>query len=175
MRRRARLVWRLFSLFTVIVCGTLVAAGWYFSQAFDAFFQNEVAVDLTARNRIMQALIAPRLSPLDAATVDDLCKRLGAESNTRYTVLLPSGAVVGDTWETPANMDNHAARPEVAGALARGTESSRRTTIRRLACSTGGVATAQASTRPLTPASGFLSADRMTAFAVPSVDLPASR
>jgi two-component system phosphate regulon sensor histidine kinase PhoR len=133
MRRRARLVWRLFSLFTVIVCGTLVAAGWYFSQAFDAFFQNEVAVDLTARNRIMQALIAPRLSPLDAATVDDLCKRLGAESNTRYTVILPSGVVVGDTWETPANMDNHAARPEVAGALARGAESSRRfsTTLQR--------------------------------------------
>ena len=133
MRRRTRLVWRLFGLFTVIVCGTLVAAGWYFSQAFDAFFQNEVAVDLTARNRIMQALIAPRLSPLDAATVDDLCKRLGAESNTRYTVILPSGVVVGDTWETPANMDNHAGRPEVAGALARGAESSRRfsTTLQR--------------------------------------------
>ena len=81
----------------------------------------------------MQALIAPRLSPLDAATVDDLCKRLGAESNTRYTVILPSGVVVGDTWETPANMDNHAARPEVAGALARGAESSRRfsTTLQR--------------------------------------------
>jgi two-component system phosphate regulon sensor histidine kinase PhoR len=133
MRRRARLVWRLFGLFTVIVCGTLVAAGWYFSQAFDAFFQTEVAVDLTARTRLMQALIAPRLAPLDAATVDDLCKRLGAESNTRYTVILPSGVVVGDTWETPANMDNHAARPEVAGALARGAESSRRfsTTLQR--------------------------------------------
>ena len=32
MRRRTRLVWRLFGLFTVIVCGTLVAAGWYFSH-----------------------------------------------------------------------------------------------------------------------------------------------
>ena len=133
MRRRARLVWRLFSLFTVIVCGTLVAAGWYFSQAFDAFFQTEVAVDLTARTRLVQALVAPHLAPLNAAAVDDLCKRLGAESNTRYTVILPSGVVVGDTWETPANMDNHAARPEVAGALARGAESSRRfsTTLQR--------------------------------------------
>ena len=133
MRRRARLVWRLFGLFTVIVCGTLVAAGWYFSQAFDAFFQTEVAVDLTARTRLVQALVAPHLAPLNAAAVDDLCKRLGAESNTRYTVILPSGVVVGDTWETPANMDNHAARPEVAGALARGAESSRRfsTTLQR--------------------------------------------
>ncbi|HSV92968.1 MAG TPA: ATP-binding protein [Desulfobacterales bacterium] len=133
MRRRTRLVWRLFGFFTLIVCGTLVAAGWYFSQAFDAFFLNEMVVDLTARTRLVQALVAPRLSPLDAAAVDDICKRLGAESNTRYTVLLPSGAVVGDTWETPANMDNHAARPEVAGALARGSESSRRfsTTLQR--------------------------------------------
>jgi two-component system phosphate regulon sensor histidine kinase PhoR len=133
MRRRTRLVWRLFGFFTLIVCGTLVAAGWYFSQAFDAFFLNEMAIDLTARTRLVQALIAPRLSPLDAVAVDDICKRLGAESNTRYTVILPSGTVVGDTWETPANMDNHAARPEVAGALASGSGSSRRfsTTLQR--------------------------------------------
>ena len=126
MRRRARLVWRLFGLFTVIVCGTLVAAGWYFSHELDAFFENEVAVELTARTRLVQALVAPHLAPLNAAAVDDLCKRSGADSNTRYTVILPSGVVVGDTWENPANMDNHAARPEVAGALARGAESSRR-------------------------------------------------
>ena len=126
MRRRTRLVWRLFGLFTVIVCGTLVAAGWYFSHELSAFFENEVADELTARTRLVQALVAPHLAPLNAAAVDDLCKRSGADSNTRYTVILPSGVVVGDTWENPANMDNHAARPEVAGALARGVESSRR-------------------------------------------------
>jgi len=53
----------------------------------------------------------------DATYIDDLCKRLGRESATRITVILPSGKVIGDTDEDPAKMENHSNRPEVQDAF----------------------------------------------------------
>ena len=58
------------------------------------------------------------LSPLDPSGVDEFCKNAGRVSATRITVILPDGKVVGDSRETPRFMENHANRPEVAGALA---------------------------------------------------------
>jgi two-component system phosphate regulon sensor histidine kinase PhoR len=46
-----------------------------------------------------------------------LCKELGRLTYTRLTVILPSGAVVGDTDEAPARMENHGDRPEVQEAM----------------------------------------------------------
>jgi len=55
---------------------------------------------------------------LNAAEVDAICKEIGKQSATRITVILPSGQVIGDSRETPHQMDNHADRPEIAMALA---------------------------------------------------------
>jgi two-component system phosphate regulon sensor histidine kinase PhoR len=52
--------------------------------------------------------------------VDSLCKALGRISDTRITIILPSGAVAGDTEEDPATMENHGSRPEVREALSSG-------------------------------------------------------
>ena len=133
MRRRARLVWRLFGSFTSSCAGRSSRPAGTSARRSTPSSKTRWRSSSPRATRLMQRLVAPHLHPLDAAAVDALCKRRGADSNTRYTVILPSGVVVGDTWETPANMDNHAARPEVAGALARGTESSRRfsTTLQR--------------------------------------------
>jgi two-component system phosphate regulon sensor histidine kinase PhoR len=54
---------------------------------------------------------------LNAAEVDAICKEIGKQSATRITVILPSGQVIGDSRETPHQMDNHADRPEIAMAL----------------------------------------------------------
>jgi two-component system phosphate regulon sensor histidine kinase PhoR len=55
---------------------------------------------------------------LNAAEVDAICKEIGKQSATRITVILPSGQVIGDSRETPHQMNNHADRPEIAMALA---------------------------------------------------------
>jgi two-component system phosphate regulon sensor histidine kinase PhoR len=51
--------------------------------------------------------------------IDALCKGLGRDAATRITVMLPSGEVVGDSEEKPADMENHATqdRPEMMAAL----------------------------------------------------------
>jgi two-component system phosphate regulon sensor histidine kinase PhoR len=103
-----------------------VAAGWYFTQSLDSFLEQETAVELYDRARLIENQIAPYLDPPDPAAADAICKLSGKASETRFTVILPSGAVIGDTWETPQNMDNHVTRPEIAGALANGKATSRR-------------------------------------------------
>ena len=126
MRKSRKLVWRLFFSYIFIALGALVAAGWYFTHSLDAFFQQETAVELFDRARLIENQIVPYLDPPDPAAVDAICKISGKASETRFTVILPSGVVIGDTWETPQNMENHATRSEIAGAVANGKATSRR-------------------------------------------------
>jgi two-component system phosphate regulon sensor histidine kinase PhoR len=62
-------------------------------------------------------------------SADQWAKRLGRQLGLRVTVIAADGVVVGDTNVPPADLadlDNHAGRPEVLEALARGTGSSLR-------------------------------------------------
>jgi two-component system phosphate regulon sensor histidine kinase PhoR len=61
--------------------------------------------------------IEERLVRGQTAEVDAICKELGQSSNTRITVVLPSGKVIGDSNENPRDMENHGSRPEVLQAL----------------------------------------------------------
>ena len=49
--------------------------------------------------------------------IDALCKRIGPPSSTRFTVILPSGKVMGDSFADPHLMDNHIDRPEIIQAM----------------------------------------------------------
>jgi two-component system phosphate regulon sensor histidine kinase PhoR len=79
---------------------------------------DQTAVDLNVRAILLEKQVIAHLLPLDPPSVDSVCKEIGRQSATRYTVIMPSGEVVGDSRETPHLMDNHANRPEVSQALA---------------------------------------------------------
>jgi two-component system, OmpR family, phosphate regulon sensor histidine kinase PhoR len=133
MKKPRKLVWRLFLSYMLIALGALLAAGWYFVHSLDDYFQHQFVNDLSGRARLFEIQIVPLLDPLNAAAVDQLCKQGGRASDTRFTVVLSSGVVIGDSWEAPQNMENHANRPEVSGAFAQGMDKSLRfsTTVRR--------------------------------------------
>jgi len=126
MKKPEKFIWRLFFSYIFITIGALSAAGWYFVHSLDAFLNDLVVVELSERARLLRDQILPHLEPPDPSAADAVCKQAGKTSETRFTVILPSGVVIGDTWETPQNMDNHAGRPEIAGALAGGQAASRR-------------------------------------------------
>jgi len=117
MKKSKKLIWQIFPPFLLITLLSLLAVSWYASSSMRHFFLDQTAVDLNARAILLEKQVITHLLSLDHPSVDSVCKAMGRQSATRFTVILPSGRVVGDSRETPDLMDNHANRPEIAMAL----------------------------------------------------------
>jgi two-component system phosphate regulon sensor histidine kinase PhoR len=124
--RRKRLLWQLYPSYLLITLAALLAITLYASGALRRFHLDQTKADLESRARLIQDEVRRHLAAEELDDVDRLCKERGTTSATRITVVLPSGKVVGDSYEAPEAMDNHADRPEILEALAGGTGSSER-------------------------------------------------
>lgn len=118
MMRRKRLLWQLFPSYLLITIVSLLAVTWYASWYFHKFYLQQTALELEARARLVERLFADSIITSTPAEIDALCKAQSVGIHTRITVIDPHGTVLGDSEEPTANMDNHAARPEVMAALA---------------------------------------------------------
>jgi two-component system phosphate regulon sensor histidine kinase PhoR len=73
-----------------------------------------------------EALITAEISSsyfLDQENIpvlDTLAKRLGEQTDTRFTIININGTVLGDSEENPVTMENHGTRPEIIDALNNG-------------------------------------------------------
>lgn len=114
---RNRLIWQLFPSYMLVMLLSLVAVTLFASKSLRTFYLNEKRQDLLARVRLIDGQMIPHIATGDYSTVDALAKKLGRESDTRITIILTNGSVVGDTEKDPDSMDNHADRPEVMTAL----------------------------------------------------------
>ncbi len=118
--RTKRMLWQLFLSYAFIIVLTLAAAHFYTTHSLRSFFLDQVEEDLKTRAR----LILPQLTGGDVSlrmrAVDSLCKAIGQQTDTRVTVILAGGVVLGDTEEDPRDMEFHHMRPEIATALAGG-------------------------------------------------------
>jgi len=119
MTKRRKLFWQIFPSYLLITLLSLFAVSWYASKSLRQFYLDQTAIDLQSRAILLEKLVISHLSPLDAAFVDSICKAMGKSTATRFTIILPSGKVVGDSIETPEQMDNHANRPEIIQAYGR--------------------------------------------------------
>ncbi|MCF8069888.1 MAG: cell wall metabolism sensor histidine kinase WalK [Desulfobacterales bacterium] len=117
MKKRKRLLWQIYPSYLFITLISLVAVTWYASGALRSFYLGQTAADLEARATLLEKSIIPVISPLNAEKIDQICKDIGARADTRLTVILPSGKVIGDSLENPKTMDNHGSRPEIKAAL----------------------------------------------------------
>lgn len=114
---KTRLWWRLFISYLWVPVVVVSSVGWYGSDVVWKLYANHLDGDLEARARLCVKPIQVLLAGDRTAEVDALCKELGQSTNTRITVVLPSGEVVGDSDEAPRDMDNHGRRPEILEAL----------------------------------------------------------
>ena len=114
---RKKLIWQFLPPFLAITLLALLAAAWFFSGTLDQFHVEQTRKELEARARLVGAQVEQHLHPEESERLDDLCKRLGALSFTRLTIVFPDGRVLGDTSEDPKHMENHADRPEISAAL----------------------------------------------------------
>ena len=115
--RKPRLFWQLYPATLLIALVALAVVAWDASSSLRRFYLARTAEDLQSRARLAEDQIVPLLAAKKYAEIDALCKELGKRSATRLTVILPDGKVVGDSLESPQEMENHALRPEFVDAL----------------------------------------------------------
>ena len=115
--RKPRLFWQLYPATLLIALLSLAVVALDASSSLRQFYLARTAEDLRSRASLVEDQITPLLAAQKYAEIDALCKDLGQRSSTRFTVILPDGKVVGDSLESPQQMDNHATRPEVIEAL----------------------------------------------------------
>ncbi|GAK57199.1 PAS/PAC sensor signal transduction histidine kinase [Candidatus Vecturithrix granuli] len=118
MKRIRKLGWQIYLAFLAMIGATLVGVMLYASHSFQEFYLQQTRTTLEHHARQFRYLVKDQtMDPETWSAVDELCKKLGAEIDIRFTLILPSGQVIGDSQEEPARMDNHAQRPEVQRAF----------------------------------------------------------
>lgn len=117
---RKRILWRLFPSYLIITFFILIAVGWLGQNTIRKAWLTETGESLRSRLELFGNLVTDYVCAGNYTAVDSLCKEMGRRSDTRFTMILPSGKVIGDSRENPAEMDNHMNRPEVQEALTTG-------------------------------------------------------
>jgi two-component system, OmpR family, phosphate regulon sensor histidine kinase PhoR len=115
--RKRRLWWRLFISYLWVPVLALFVIGLYGSHVIRQLYLEQMESDLEARARLCGKSLDELFARGQIAEIDSLCKELGRATGTRITVVLPSGQVIGDSDEVPADMDNHGRRAEIVTAL----------------------------------------------------------
>jgi two-component system, OmpR family, phosphate regulon sensor histidine kinase PhoR len=117
--KKKKLIWQIFPLFLVIIVVSLSLEAWYFTRHSRQFFLENTEKELTVRARLIQLKAADILSREETRNqnMNDLCKELGDSIQTRVTIILPSGEVIGDSFARTRTMENHLSRPEIQAAI----------------------------------------------------------
>jgi len=112
-----RLLWYLFPSYLMITILALIAASFY---AYHLLSRNYIQVtkeDLKSSALIAESQISLLLQSKRYTAIDSTCKIFGQRTGSRFTVIMPSGRVVGDSESNPDVMDNHRHRPEIEQAM----------------------------------------------------------
>ncbi|MEI6218084.1 MAG: PAS domain-containing sensor histidine kinase, partial [bacterium] len=112
-----RLSWRVYVCFLLCIVLALVATAWYADRSLRQFHEEQVAGDLLVRARILANELTPGFVNAPPSDIDGRCKEFGRMTQTRVTVILPDGRVIGDSDQNPSSMENHSDRPEIAAAM----------------------------------------------------------
>ena len=120
------MIWQLFPAFVLILLLSLLAVMWGVTGLVVEFHEREARSSLEDRLALMRLPLSGALHEGGAAAADARCKALAQGSSTRFTLIGRDGAVLADSVELPAAMENHGHRPEVRTALAGGIGQGRR-------------------------------------------------
>ncbi len=119
--RRPKTVFRvLASPFIALVILTAGSSLWFSTTAVRRFYYDETRDELRALAEITAKELSARIQASGAGQANAFCRdtaRRIAHRRTRFTVVRLDGGVVGDSERDPAEMVNHADRPEIRQAL----------------------------------------------------------
>ncbi len=101
----------------ILTAIAIVVVALYASHSMKSLYFQTLETGIQTRATLLAEQVAPLIDNNELDAVDQLCKKLGKSVDTRFTVILPNGQVVGDSDEKPAEMEYHGNRPEIRRAL----------------------------------------------------------
>jgi two-component system phosphate regulon sensor histidine kinase PhoR len=121
---RLNLFWKLGLAFFALLIAVLLPVDFYAERALRRDYERTGFEQLAAIARIAlahspQALTPNSNAPPDRAPLRDWVAQMAA-SEVRVTVITSDGLVLADSQSDPSTMENHAGRPEIRDALAKG-------------------------------------------------------
>lgn len=114
--KKRHLFWLLLPSYWVLTAIAIVVVALYAFHSMRNLYFQALEKDITTRAILFAEQIETHLPSTDNS-VDSICKQLGRDSETRFTVIMPDGRVIGDSNEEPAAMEAHDDRPEIVKAL----------------------------------------------------------
>ena len=117
MPKSRKLIWQVFPCLVAILFFSLVSITLYAAGSFRSYYLESTRADLVSRAVMFARMLADEGPVFDPATVNALCRDMGRLTPARFTVVLPTGKVIGDSYGDPGVMENHSDRPEVQRAL----------------------------------------------------------
>ncbi|MBN2809174.1 MAG: HAMP domain-containing protein [Deltaproteobacteria bacterium] len=114
---KSPLLWKIYSIFVIIILCSAVIVGGLTGALIKRKTLEEVQENLQVRATLLCELAAQQLSPDNYIQLQQEIRELGQKTATRLTIIDPTGKVLADSENNPAEMDNHSNRPEVKAAL----------------------------------------------------------
>jgi two-component system phosphate regulon sensor histidine kinase PhoR len=124
--KKKHLFWLLLPSYWILTTLAIVVASLYAYHSMQNLYFQTLEKDIRTRALLIADSVAPLVQQANYPAIDALCKRLGNNAGTRFTVIMPDGTVAGDSDELPANMEYHGDRPEIRQALGGGSGMDRR-------------------------------------------------
>jgi two-component system, OmpR family, phosphate regulon sensor histidine kinase PhoR len=113
--------WRIALPTIVLVLLVTVVLALYVSHVMQQETLSNLETQLVEEARLVAAVAKPLLAAgADTGAVQPVVRRLGQMVAARVTIIGPDGVVLGDSFEDPAQMENHLDRLEVQRALSEG-------------------------------------------------------
>lgn len=113
---RARIFWRLFTAFVLVVVVTTVAIGLLIDRRMATMELADIQSAVERQCLLLEPMARLALRTTSSAAVESEIQQLGKATGSRLTLLRENGEVIADSAAVPAQMDNHGDRPEVLAA-----------------------------------------------------------
>ncbi|MFW8600805.1 ATP-binding protein [Desulfobacterota bacterium M19] len=116
MSKRKRLLWQIFPPMLVVTMIAVMGTFFFASRIARQFYLKQITMDLKVRARLVRSEIQADFRA-EQGDLQRRSRQMAVLSQARVTLIKANGKVRADSDKNPADMDNHAHRPEVAIAL----------------------------------------------------------
>jgi len=124
MQKKSTLFHKLYLSYLTIIIISFIGIATYSNYALQNFYKKQTYKELSSLAQFAKAYITSLINENNPDAINKFCHEACLESDTRLTIILPNGIVIGDSSKDIKKMDNHANRPEIKQSLQKLTTSS---------------------------------------------------